>query len=255
MKWQFVAWTLLLGLVACTPITPPASSHAPALWNGVTPIGDIIAHPQAYEGKDVVVVAYYRGWDLFGEAGTGPPLTRSDVVVADATGGIYIVHGRANPNLPPLPPHQPSATDVLLRVRGIVRISPTGQPYIDVMETSSVEGLPLGVVLRVRRHGTIAGLDEELMVQEDGHAYLLDRKTSHKAHFTVDPQELTRVLDRLRPYVEEREIGTPVPDTTIYDVTLWQGDKIRTLRIYEWQAPVEEALRIIDRWYARGRGE
>ena len=261
MKRWFPSWMLILGLVACTSTaapmpSPSPSSSSPSLWQGVTPIGEIVADPEGYEGREVVVVAYYRGWDLFGEAGTGPPLTRSDVAVADHTGGIYIISGEGFEGFkgaPSLPPHQLSATDVLLRLRGVVRIGPAGQPYIEVVEGEVVEGLPLGVVLRVRRMGTILGLDEELMVQEDGAVYFLDRKTSYKARFSVDPEEVAQVLGQVGGHLSAGEVGTPVPDTAVYDFTVWDGGTVHTLRVFEGESPLAEAVEIVARWCDQGR--
>lgn len=257
MKRWFPSWMLFLSLVACTSAaTPSPSSFSPPLWDGATPIGEILSDPEGYEGQEVVVVAYYRGWDLFGEAGTGPPLTRSDVAVADPTGGIYIVPGEGFEGFegaPPLPPHQPSATEVLLRLRGVVRIGLAGQPYIEVIEGEMVEGLPPGVVLQVRRTGTILGLDEELMVGEDGTLYFLDRKSGYFTCFSVDPEEVAQVLNQVGGYLSAGEVGTPIPDTAVYRFTVWDGEAVRTLRVFEWESPLAEAVGIVARWCDRGK--
>ncbi len=259
MKRWLPSWMLLLGLVACGPAltpTPTPSSPSPSLWEGVVSIGEILSDPEGFEGREVTVVAYYRGWDLFGEAGSGPPLTRSDVAVADGTGGIYIVPGEGFEGFkdaPPLPPHQPSATETLLRIRGVVRIGPAGQPYIEVTEGETVEGLPPGVVLRVRRTGTLLGLDEELMVQEDGAAYLLDRKTAYGVHFSVEPEEVARVLEQVGEHLSEGEVGTPIPDTAVYDFTLWAGETVHTLRVFEGESPLAGTIDVISRWFDQGR--
>src|SRR4030042_7008638 len=43
----------------------------------------VLAEPLSFEGQDIAVVGYYRGWDLLQEANTSPPVTRSDWVVKD----------------------------------------------------------------------------------------------------------------------------------------------------------------------------
>jgi len=52
-------------------------------------IGSIISEPFTFEGQNITIVGYYRGWDLLDEANTPPPVTRSDWVVKDSTGAIY----------------------------------------------------------------------------------------------------------------------------------------------------------------------
>jgi hypothetical protein len=53
-------------------------------------LGFVIAEPLSYEGKSIAVVGYYRGWDLLHETNLAPPVTRSDWVIKDTTGAIYV---------------------------------------------------------------------------------------------------------------------------------------------------------------------
>lgn len=54
----------------------------------ITLIGDINNNPSVYDGKSVTVIGEYRGWQS--ELGHGPPVTRSDWILRDETGEIYI---------------------------------------------------------------------------------------------------------------------------------------------------------------------
>ena len=42
------------------------------------------------DGREVEVIGYFRGWDLLGEVKGGSPVTRSDWVIADQSGAIYV---------------------------------------------------------------------------------------------------------------------------------------------------------------------
>jgi len=53
-------------------------------------IREIRACPDQYAGKQVEIVGYFHGWDLLHELQTGPPMTRSDWVIADDSGAIYV---------------------------------------------------------------------------------------------------------------------------------------------------------------------
>jgi len=46
--------------------------------------------PDQYADKQVEIVGYFHGWDLLHEIQTGPPMTRSDWVIADHSGAIYV---------------------------------------------------------------------------------------------------------------------------------------------------------------------
>jgi hypothetical protein len=94
--------------------------------------------PSAFEGKNVTVIGYYRGWDLLHEADMGPPVTRSDWVIKDSTGAIYI-SANSEAKVPDgLSPDSLQNTTVILKVMGIVRVTEDTQAYL---EAKSIERL------------------------------------------------------------------------------------------------------------------
>ena len=94
-------------------------------------LGPVIAAPFSFEGQDITVVGYYRGWDLLHEANTPPPVTRSDWVIKDSTGAIY-VSADSEAKVPEgLHPGSLQDTGVILEVKGVVRVTEGGQPYIE----------------------------------------------------------------------------------------------------------------------------
>ena len=64
--------------------TPPASAQLSDL------IEQIRQSPQDYLGETVEITGYYHGWDLLREVGEPPPVTRSDWVIADEGGALYV---------------------------------------------------------------------------------------------------------------------------------------------------------------------
>jgi len=94
-------------------------------------LGSVIAEPFSFDGQNITVVGYYRGWDLLHEANTAPPVTRSDWVVKDSAGAIY-VSAASQAKVPEgLHPGSPQDTGVILEVKGVVRVTEGGQPYIE----------------------------------------------------------------------------------------------------------------------------
>lgn len=229
---------IFLTAMACMRVTPE-----PSLWAGITNIGEILKDPYAWEGKEVKILAYYRWFDLFGEAGTGPPVTRGDVSFADITGAIYAAYWE-NPGL------SPNDTDTLLFLRARVKVNPAGQPYLEVQETKIVEGLPKGVVLRVQLRGGIAGFNQEVLLAKDGSALYLDRNLNHHVRFKVDVKDLEEVLKQIRPFLGQ-ELGTPIPDGFAYTLYAWDGDKVRALTLYAETVPerLEPLLQILKEWF------
>jgi hypothetical protein len=94
-------------------------------------VKNIVADPVEYEGHSVTLVGYYRGWDLLGEVGSGPPVTRSDWVIRDDSGAIYVQAGLAVEGDINLNPGSRADTEKVLRVTGIVRVTGKGQFYIE----------------------------------------------------------------------------------------------------------------------------
>jgi hypothetical protein len=96
---------------------------------GITLIGAIKQNPVVYEGQTVTISGEYRGW----EGGHGsPPVTRSDWVVQDNTGSIYITGSS-------LGLRYPDDLGKVIKVNGIVKLK-NGQPYIYIARNSPVEG-------------------------------------------------------------------------------------------------------------------
>ncbi len=63
-------------------------------------IGDILAEPATWAEQPIEIIGYYRGWDVLHETQQAPPVTRSDWVIADASGAIYVT-GLRPPGLDP----------------------------------------------------------------------------------------------------------------------------------------------------------
>ncbi len=84
-------------------------------------IGTILSSPLTYEGQIVTLTTEYRGW----ESGYGsPPVTRSDWLIKDSSGVIYVT-GRAPEGLDPL-----TSRGTAVSVTGTVRLN-DGKPYLE----------------------------------------------------------------------------------------------------------------------------
>ena len=91
-----------------------------------------------YCGKEIAIVGNYEGWDWQGKVGTGPPVTRSDWVIADSSGAIYVA--ARNGGTGALGQDSANRQKVIrLLVKGVVRISRQGQPYIEPLEIKILE--------------------------------------------------------------------------------------------------------------------
>jgi hypothetical protein len=106
------AFLAALLMAACPQPLPPSSEST---------IGGIRAAPTLYEGQTVTIEGVYQGW----QGGYGsPPLTRSDWLVEDATGWLYVT-GKPAGELDPV-------ADIgrPITVTGQVELTEEGEPYL-----------------------------------------------------------------------------------------------------------------------------
>ena len=131
VRWQPGDKTLRLEFP--TP-APPADQHVA--------IAEILAAPHRYEGLPVRIEGEYRGWaaDPFSFATmNGPPVTRSDWVLRDATGHIYCsADVQLESDIPRLPRGQVGRR---VQVTGVCRMARSGVPYIEPTAVTALAGL------------------------------------------------------------------------------------------------------------------
>ena len=218
-------------------------------------LGRVLESPQEFEGQKVTVVGYYRGWDLLGEANAPPPVTRSDWVVADATGAIYVSAASAAPADLPFGPGSGNDLWRVLQLSGVVRLTAAGQPYLEadrVQFAGMDEGLEMPEppplvelvppAITLHRTGGIAGLVQHLYIYDDGRFVAEDDKGGRRKEGTLKADE----MDRLRASFEgigffdmNNQYGLSCPDCFVYVITVRQGERVKAVRTYDGSVPQE----------------
>lgn len=114
-----------------------------------TTIGQLIERPYDWTGRMVMLTGEYRGWEPspFSPATrNGPPVSRRDWVLRDATGEIYC-RGDVSVDAPfPLTPYSNVGNRVA--VAGIAKVAPQGFVFVEPREIAEVTS-PQGVVCTV----------------------------------------------------------------------------------------------------------
>jgi len=101
----------------------PAAQEAGARYEKM-PLKTLLQNPAAFQHRKVLVAGVFRGWQ--GKGVENPGITRSDWVVEDASGAIYVAGA------------PPSGLDPVkdlgrpLTVRGTLEITAKGIPYLKV---------------------------------------------------------------------------------------------------------------------------
>ena len=218
-------------------------------------LGCILESPQEFQGQEVTVVGYYRGWDLLGEANAPPPVTRSDWVVADATGAVYVSAASAAPADLPFGPGSGNDLWRLLRLSGVVRLTAESRPYLEADRVQFAEAdegpevpepaplvelVPPAIALH--RTGGIAGLVQHLYLYDDGRFVAEDDKGGRRKEDALKADE----MDRLRASFEEigffdmdNQYGLGCPDCFVYVITVRQGERVKAVRTYDGSVPEE----------------
>lgn len=109
-----VAVMVFVLLAACAGVPP--SSAGPTVER-------INADPGKHEGTEVTLAVSFKGWK--GTCAGPPPVSRSDWMVDDGTGCLY-VHGPLPGGVDPLRPK-----DERIVVTGMLKRSEKGIPYLD----------------------------------------------------------------------------------------------------------------------------
>jgi len=107
----------------------PAGGQTKQLTGIIASIAD---SPISFDGQTVTITGYYRGWDLLHEANTAPPVTRSDWVIKDGSGALY-VSAISEVNVDGLNPGSYEDTTVIMTVIGVVHVIAEGQPYLEAI--------------------------------------------------------------------------------------------------------------------------
>jgi hypothetical protein len=94
----------------------------------------ILDDPEAYAGKEIVLEGRFRGWS--GKCAGSAPITRSDWILEDKTGCIYVT-GRIPAGVSVI---EPQGEPLILS--GKVRIRKDGKPILEVIKVRKVPKPP-----------------------------------------------------------------------------------------------------------------
>lgn len=218
-------------------------------------LGRVLESPREFQRREVTVVGYYRGWDLLGEANALPPVTRSDWVIADATGAIYVSAASAIPADLPAGPGSGNDLWRVLRLSGVVRLTAEGQPYLEADRVQFAEAdegpavpepAPLvelvSPAIALHRTGGIAGLVQHLYVYENGRFVAEDDKGGQRKEDTLTSDEIDRLLasfEEVGFFDMDHQYGLGCPDCFVYVITFRQGERVKAVRTYDGSVPEE----------------
>jgi hypothetical protein len=122
------------------PVRQGTQTRAKPWMNSQIELTDLIKSiltQGGWDGKDVTLVGYYRGWDLLRETNQAPPVTRSDWVIKDQGGAIYVqskstaIKGQEKLGGKELQPADKESVNHMVRLIGTVRMTQQKQAYIE----------------------------------------------------------------------------------------------------------------------------
>lgn len=94
----------------------------------------VFKNPQAFAEKEIVLEGFFRGWS--GRCADSTPITRSDWILEDQTGCIYVT-GRIPAGVSTI---RPQGERLILS--GRVKIGRDGKPVLEVITVKKVLQLP-----------------------------------------------------------------------------------------------------------------
>lgn len=117
---------------ASTPAEPNVDQPVSTTVRITEIVADIVAYPEQYEGQMVDIIGYFHGWNVLQELAQSPPKTRSDWVIADSSGAIYVT-GMAPQGLDP---SSHTNTNTIIHLVGVVQVTPEKMSYLMVKEVN-----------------------------------------------------------------------------------------------------------------------
>ena len=162
-----------------SPLPPPSEVALTGL------LGKIGASPAGYAGKEVQVIGQFHGWDLLKEIQAGPPVTRSDWVIADRGGALYVT------GLIPagLDPASPSDVGTILLVSGTVRSNPAGAAYLEARQAERLEAWKIQFTLS----GGLRGLNRLVELSSLGQVTVNDLRKKTQASVQLPDEDLAKL--------------------------------------------------------------
>lgn len=116
-----IVWVFLLACTGSTMSQKPGLNQTPV---EKPTIHQIQEQPESYNGRTVDMEGTFKGWQ--GKCIGPPPVTRSDWMLEDKTGCIY-VSGPLPDGLSAISPQ-----DEQVSVKGTMRIDRSGKAYVEV---------------------------------------------------------------------------------------------------------------------------
>jgi hypothetical protein len=235
-------------IVETALISPTANSSistkVPTLSQLTDLIGSINADPEVFEGQTVEIIGFFRGWDLENDVNAGPPVSRSDWVITDNTGGIYVHSKIRSDQLSGLDPSSLVDSKVMLHLFGNVLISEKGLPYLELIDVmivghsspligSIVSNVDEFNLVEVEVIGFFHGWDllneiasgppvtrSDWVVSDASGAIYISAKSDGNSDFQLDPSDPNsiNVLVRVKGIVQKNSSKQPFITPISFDV-------------------------------------
>ncbi len=200
----------------------------PAGESAAVGVADILSNPPGWANKLVTVRGEYTGWqaDPFSLAtASGPPVTRSDWTIREATGSIYCTADQLTASPIALKPY----TDLgrRIEVTGAVRLAKQGFPYLRVQQIRALTGL----------NGVTCYLTTDRRRYQPGDTVVMQMKV---ANSTLKPIRLQFTSSKTYDFTVCNQAGQ--------EVWRWSAGKMFTQALQQKMLGSQESYVVEARW-------
>ena len=224
-----------------TPIPPPLPGA------GLSRLaGEIMKHPQLYDGQSVTLVGYFRGQDLMDEVLLDAPVDGlRDWVLKDASGAIYVTYTASMP-------FASTSQEIwrVVRVTGQVKVHRNGMPYVVPDEvkweglTEDYNVLPAQCKVAIHRFGGKDQLDHHIYWYTTRNLVVYDAKQDWRAVVELKKSLIPtwdQAFARTRFFELPSTVGKPCNGCVRYYIAA-VNDKTASphfVTLYEGQVPAD----------------
>ncbi len=192
-------------------------------------ISELVTDPPGWLNEVVSIAGEYTGWqgNPFSPATSqGPPVTRSDWTIRDATGSIYCSARSALSDSPiALRPYEDYGRRIMLT--GTVRLAPGGFPYLEPTEILPITG----------REGLTCFVTTDRYQYSPGDTVVIEMTVANPFPGPVTLQ-----------FMSGQTYDFIIRDAKGNNIWQWSDDKVFTMALVNKQLKAGESYKVSTRW-------
>lgn len=131
---------------------------------------------------------------------------------------------------------------------GILTIASIALCFTGIKDENKIDSF----LFKIEISGGIMGLNEEILIKNDGNMIFLDKRKNDKRELKIPLNEI-KGFENIFYQIKEKEIGKPYPDCIIYKISSKEKRIVTIPSPIIQKGPPLKLLKLINKWELSGR--